>query len=405
MSRRGARLTVAVLFALVCGAAAWQYARVERSVSGQADAAASFEREARSLATAVAELRGAQQGYVADGQGPDYWTTRVTKDLASLRTRVESLRRQAADARAVAHVNAASSALERFARTDARARDYLGTDHRLLASDLIYNDGFELARTASDEIEAAREAEGIFGQAIISRLRMQQQLLAGGIAGLGLLFLLILAFTPAEDRRVERQATSTRVLDLDQNRPPTVEHPAPDTEQALLALDESFPLTITPAAPVVDLRAAAELCLDLARVTDPEEIPALLRRVTHVLDARGIVLWMADPDGRELVPTVAHGYAASSLARLGTIHRDSDNATAAAFRESRVHIVKGDTLTNGAIVVPLVTAGGCIGVMAAELRNEREQREEVRAVASMMAAQLAALVGVAPPAQPQAKAN
>jgi GAF domain-containing protein len=92
---------------------------------------------------------------------------------------------------------------------------------------------------------------------------------------------------------------------------------------------------------------------------------------------------------------------------VGTIRRDSDNATAAAFREARVHVVKGDVMTNGAIAVPLVTPGGCVGVMAAEVRHEREQTEETRALAAIVAAQLATLIGVSPPAvvQPQARAT
>jgi hypothetical protein len=140
-------------------------------------------------------------------------------------------------------------------------------------------------------------------------------------------------------------------------------------------------------------------------VSDTEQIPALLERAEQVLDARGIVLWIADPDGRELVPTVGHGFAPSSLARLGTIHRDSDNATAAAFREARVHVVKGGETSSGAVVAPLVTPAGCVGVMAAELRNGHEVQDEVRAVASILAAQLATLIGVGPVHQPQAKAN
>jgi hypothetical protein len=155
----------------------------------------------------------------------------------------------------------------------------------------------------------------------------------------------------------------------------------------------------------IDLTRAAELCVDLARVSDTEQIPALLERASRLLDASGIVLWIADPEGRELVPTVAHGYPAATMVRLGAIPRTADNATAAAFREGQVRTVSSDTLTSGAIVAPLVVPGGCVGVMAAEVRDGREQRDEVRAVAAILAAQLATLIGVAPVAQPHAKAN
>jgi CHASE3 domain sensor protein len=403
---------VAVLFGLACILAAWQYTRVERVASAQQTAAASFERDARNLASAILEIRSAQQGYVAAGQGADYWMTRVEKDLGSLRARAEAVGARAADPAATERLAAASSALERFARLDTRARDYVRADQRLLASDLIYGEGFELTRSALGEIEAARVRDASFRAAETRRLHVQLQVLAAGIAGLGLLFLLILAVAPGAAARStvpETQSSPASVLDLALSATPAgtvadarVQDRIPDEIGS--AIDASLESAAV-APTTVDLGAAAELCLDLARVADPEEIPGLLDRITRVLDARGIVLWMADPDGRELVPTVAHGYAASALARLGTIERDSDNATAAAFRESRTHIVRGDALVEGAVVVPLVTAGGCIGVMAAEVRNQREQQEEVRAVASMLAAQLATLIGVSPVAQREAKAN
>jgi len=399
MGRRGARLTIAVLFALACGAAAWQYFRVERAQAAQAEAAATFERNARTLATAIVELRAAQQAYVAAGQGIDYWTTRVTGNLASLHARLDVLRQDAAAADAGAHIAAASTALDGFARLDGRARGYATADQRLLASDLIFGNGFEMTQSLAAEIEAARSAESSFRADAMRRLRARQQVLAGGVAGLGLLFLLILAFAPGPPSRPhEAEPTTTRLLDLaPATAAPTTIGPALD--EPVFAIDRAV------AAPPIDLTGAAELCLDLARVSDTEQIPALLERITRVLDAKGIVLWIADPDGRELVPTVAHGYPASSLARLGTIQRDSDNATAAAFREARVHTVKGDMLGNGAVVAPLITPGGCVGVMAAEVRNEREQRDEVRAVASIVAAQLATLIGIPPVAQAHAKAN
>lgn len=411
MSRRGARLAVAVLFGLACILAAWQYMRVERVASAQQTAAASFERDARNLASAILEIRSAQQGYVAAGQGADYWMTRVEKDLGSLRARAEAMGVRAADPAASEQLAAASSALERFARLDTRARDYVRADQRLLASDLIYGEGFELTRSALGEIDGARARDASFRAAETRRLHVQLQVLAAGIAGLGLLFLLILAVGPgaaAKSTVPETQSSPASVLDLGLSATPAgrddarVQDRIPDEIGS--AIDASLESAAV-APTTVDLGAASEVCLDLARVADPEEIPGLLDRITRVLDARGIVLWMADPDGRELVPTVAHGYAASALARLGTIGRDSDNATAAAFRESRTHIVRGDALAEGAVVVPLVTAGGCIGVMAAEVRNQREQREEVRAVASMLAAQLATLIGVSPVAQREAKAN
>ena len=56
-------------------------------------------------------------------------------------------------------------------------------------------------------------------------------------------------------------------------------------------------------------------------------------------------------------------------------------------------------MASGAVVVPLMTPGGCGGVLAVELRHGREQSESVRALAMIFAAQLATLVGFAPLAE------
>jgi hypothetical protein len=147
------------------------------------------------------------------------------------------------------------------------------------------------------------------------------------------------------------------------------------------------------AAPAIDLPGVASLCSDLARVMDTQALPAILERAAAVLDAPGIVLWIADPDGRELSPIVTHGYSQQLVSRLGTILRDAENATASAFRTSLLQTVKTDAVSNGAVAAPLVTPAGCVGVMAAEVRNAGERDAAKLAVATIFAAQLATLVG------------
>lgn len=392
MSRRAARLAVAVLFALACGAAAWQYLRVERALTSETVTAASFDRDARALSTSIADLRAAQQAYVAAGQGTDYWTARVGALVGSLRSRVASLRDHAVSAEAATRLDDARTAIDDFARMDQRAREYASAEQRLLASDLIFADGFEMTQGIASEIETARSEEGVRRAETADRFRRQQQMLAGGVAGIGLLFMLILAFAPGPRRAAIDESAVSESL---------AEEPLARADHGLgLALDEP-----ARTAPVIDLGRAADLCLDFARVADTHQIPALLERAARVLDASGIVLWIADPEGRELIPTVAHGYSPAAIARVGAIQRNDDNATAAAFREGKVHTVKGDVLTSGAIVAPLVTPAGCVGVMAAEVRHEREQHQDVRAVAAILAAQLATIVGAAPASHARAKAN
>ena len=63
-----------------------------------------------------------------------------------------------------------------------------------------------------------------------------------------------------------------------------------------------------------------------------------------------------------------------------------------------VQTVQTNGMSPGAIVVPLVNASGCLGVMAAEVRHGRENSETARSLARIVAAQVATLVTV-PPAQ------
>jgi GAF domain-containing protein len=50
----------------------------------------------------------------------------------------------------------------------------------------------------------------------------------------------------------------------------------------------------------------------------------------------------------------------------------------------------------GAIVTPIVTAEGCVGVLAAEVSGGAEENGDRRALAGILAAQLATLVTTLP---------
>ena len=71
----------------------------------------------------------------------------------------------------------------------------------------------------------------------------------------------------------------------------------------------------------VNLPEAAELCGDLARVIDGRDVPGLLARAAKLLEASGVIVWMADSDGQQLHPTLTHGYSDKVLSRLGRTRR------------------------------------------------------------------------------------
>ena len=150
-----------------------------------------------------------------------------------------------------------------------------------------------------------------------------------------------------------------------------------------------------PAASEPDLLAVAQLCTAFGRIAELPQASPLLREAAGILEAVGLIVWVWDSEGSELRPALAHGYSDRVLAQLPRVGRDADNATAAAFRIAQSCVVNGSNLASGALVVPLLTPTGCVGVLAIELQHGREQRDSVRALASIFAAQLARLAAAA----------
>ena len=99
---------------------------------------------------------------------------------------------------------------------------------------------------------------------------------------------------------------------------------------------------------------------------------------------------MADADGHRLQPMLTHGYSDKVLSRLGALAVDADNVTSLAFRSRRSQHVNGSG-TSGAIAIPLVTASGCTGVLAAEVKETKLAPEAI-ALARIIAAQFATII-------------
>ncbi|HTM25694.1 MAG TPA: helix-turn-helix domain-containing protein [Vicinamibacterales bacterium] len=149
----------------------------------------------------------------------------------------------------------------------------------------------------------------------------------------------------------------------------------------------------------VDLLAVAQLCTEFGQVEGAREALPLLKEAATILDAVGLIVWIWDPKAGVLKPALAHGYPDKLLAQLPGVSADTDNATAAAFREARPRVVSGSELSSSALVVPLMTPGGCAGVLAIELPHRREQEESTLALATIFAAQVARWIRAARPAK------
>jgi hypothetical protein len=373
---------------------------LEGRAGAERTAADTFERQARQAVVSLADLRGALQAYVADGQNSQVWEQTAARMLDASAAQVRSLREAARSPEGQGAVEGAVEQVAGIRRSEARAREYLATSQRLSASDVLFAEASPQAQKAADALDLARGQESIASATALEQIRIQQLSFAGGAAGVSLLALLLLLPVPrrpaAASDETEDDVPADRGSSLGISHvAPTPKRAAPpedDVVAALSAIDAIQQAGPLPAP--VDLQAASDLCTALARVQEPRELPALLDRAAAVLNAAGLVIWMPDGPGGHLRPTLAHGYPPVVITRMGTIAADADNATAVAFRTQVLQTVPAEGTAPGAVAAPLITADGCSGVMAAELRAG-SPATDVRAIAAIIAAQLATLISPA----------
>jgi hypothetical protein len=376
MRKRGVGLLL-VLTLIIAGGTIIQDFRFESSTARERAAGQSTDRALGSALESLAQLRTAQAAYITSSQGTASWMTRASDLAASIQATIENTRRATTSAEARARYDAAETALADLNAIDKRARSSLGQSDRFSSSDLIFIDGKQASDKLAEELMAARAFESQASDLRLARLG-QLRLVMNGVA-MG--FVLIVAFYLSRSTAPAEAKPEPTTFQMLRDLPPPVKNATSQT-------------SVSPPPPprMVNLNAAADLCVDLARVIDGRDVPALVERACSVLEAKGVVLWVADEGGNWLTPSVAHGYGEKVVAKLGPLQIDADNVTSLAFRSLRPQVMS--SLTPGAssaIAAPLVTSSGCVGVLAAELRQNKPG-PDVMPIACIIAAQLAALV-------------
>jgi hypothetical protein len=394
MAKRTAGLVLLVLFAVASAAAAlYSHFHFDNLIAQERAGADAFARTVHTAQLALADLRGAQAAYFAAGQGPDFWPKRASETAAALERSISELQAGATSPAAKAHYESAVSALGGLNSLDQKARDDMDIGESRLAADVIFGDATASAETLATALAAGRAEELIAREARVSDLRRQNfQYASAGVAGV-LIAALMLGMVGRRPRAEGAEPVTSIVERVVPAPAPVVEERAPGK------VEEPLPITLVEAAPRVlsavegrvDLSSAAQVCVDLGRVLDGQDIPPLLERAARVLDAKGLVLWVADGSGAMLRASLAHGYPEKILKRLGPLQVDADNVTSLAFRSMQVQTLADAKGSASAFAVPLITSTGCIGVLAAEMAHGRASSETVP-VARMFAAQLATLV-------------
>jgi hypothetical protein len=409
MRHRTARLGLFLLFLAALGVAAWLVAEGERAVAAEAAAARSVETAASRAAAMLADARAALPAAVAVGQGHAFWRERAASALASVAHDLEVLREAARDPGALNEIDAATTALADTVAVTDRIGRLLRDNQPAAASSLIFAEGIRAVAAVSSRVGSAAQAEEAASERRIAEVRLRQAAALGGAAAIALIVAGLLLPAGGGSRResmpVGGQVNAASPLAGAGAAAALAERPISQTAwpEASAARASAAGTPAQPPEPDVpqrdrrratELRAAADFCTDLARLLDAEELPGLLERAARLIDATGFIVWVADAGGTELRPALAHGYTSQTLARLPAIPRGADNATAAAWRSGEVQVVKTNGMSPGALAVPLLTAAGCMGVLAAEIRHGRESSDSVRALARLVAAQLATLVSL-----------
>jgi CHASE3 domain sensor protein len=363
--RSGAwRFLVLIVLLASGGGAAWsswhasrQIAQLDRS---QREASHRVDRLLANLDSVTA----AQQTYVTTSPAT-LEPSRVPELIGEIRSEIERLRphmRSTEGGRSLQSVAAAAASLQDI---ETRAQDHVRLGQSLMAADLVSAEGHAADEVMASGLRTIRTAEDdAYATARAEALDLSWTVAASVAAvwALGLILMVV-------------------------RKPPLPEQiPVPAPTQPLLGIPDAADARLPATHP--DLQSAAEVCTAIGRLTSAEALPELLRRAASVLDASGIVVWMAA--GEELFAAAAFGYPPQVIRKLGPINRAAINATAAAWRDGTLQAVSGDHGARGALAAPMLGPDRCIGVLAVEVGIGGDGHAATRAVTMMFAAQLAA---------------
>ena len=387
MQKRAIRFTVLGLLLLAGAGAsliAWNVSSQLTALDARrGDIASRLDR----LLTTIADIGAAQHMYVAPGQPAAAAFEQVASLIQRIHVDVQAVRPILESAESAELLTVITDSAATLVDADSSARSHYGSGETLCAAEVIFGQARETLATMTQAVRALQAAEARTQTAAQSQLQRSLATVVGGGAVLWALGLLALAWIPRQ-----------RIEPIDQNRAAPESRGGAAKAPAVAAATAQVQTVPAPqpTGQTVDLAAAASVCTGISRLNASSALPGLLARAAQVIDASGIIIWMGA--GEELFAAAAHGYDPRIISRLGSIRRSADNATATAWRTGEPGVVPGGMKSSGAIVAPMFGPDGCIGVLAAEVRQGREGDMAARAVTVMLAAQLATVVTAWPAA-------
>jgi hypothetical protein len=382
MQRHTNRLVVAAVLIAAGVAGGFFVLTAHRRTAALDAAGADISSRIQRMIVTAGDIASAQQASVAPGQPEQPWLERAAMLLQQYGEETAALRPLLQSTDAAAALDQADKNFRSLVVIDGKARQYLQEEQSLLAADLIFSEGHDTTGAlvmALRRLGVSEQATATARIALVERQQWVTITLVGVLWLVGLVALVPLPGSAVRDSGVAGLGFSS----------PEARIPNPEPAAA----------AASPAS--IDLAAAADVCGALARTADTASLRDVLAHAAAVLDASGIIVWMGA--GEELFPALSYGYDERVIGRLGPIPRGASNATAEAWRTAQLRTVAADPISHGAVAAPVSGIGGCIGVFAAEVRHGREDDPGTKAVAAMIAAQLASIVSAWPAASTPAE--
>jgi hypothetical protein len=402
MSRLWVRLSSFIVMLAVVFGSAYQVFRSEQQRNIDRGGARTYEALAGTLAIGLADLHSAQKGYVASGQNPNDWFGQVETHLDTISLGFDNLSAMSQVAEAVESLGEAGETVARLRDVDETARLHAAAGRTLMASDLVFTDGQQLVETASGLLgrASALEADG-WSERIGGHRAVQLTAVVAATASAIIAALVLIPLPPRQrDPSTSPAAAPTDVAPADPSEDLVADLALSPDEANLGPVEDDGTIIVPPDLDPTDLKRTAQVCTDLGRVTEVEELHEILERVRDLLNASGLIVWVRDSSGCALRPATGKGYDPQVLSDLGRVACDADNATATAYRTAQLQTIPGEGERPGAVAVPLLSSSAepdaCIGVLSAEVTPGCEASEELQATATILAAQLATIVSVDP---------
>jgi hypothetical protein len=397
MLRRAVRVGLIVAGVLLTAGLGYRAVADEASLGREQRERAGHDQAAAHALDALHDLRATLHAYVAPGQGLPFWSRRADQTADALRQHLVTL--DAALAPQGGSLTDALDAVDQLAAAERRARDYVRRGDPLLAADVIFIEVRDLMVATMEQVHTARTTLAAAHDRRRSALRREQAVLAGA----GMVVWVIIAFLLAP------QPKAPAVEDPNEWRhelAETIKNPVPKALGEAARTEPVAPVepveSVEPGLPLRVVREAGEVCADMSALSDIGALAGTLDRAAAVLDAGGVIVWLAANDGGSLTPVASHGFDRKLVARIGRIQRDSANLTAAAFRDNVPRVSAASDATPAALAVALCGPSGPAGVLSVELKPGVPADERRVALATIFAAQLATLAAPLPSASPAA---